>query len=127
MRFIDWGDFMRTIFNLFINCLVFWVSSLLFPKCVQISNFKTLVIAVVLIWLVTLMIDLCGMMATIVGVVVVNPLLAVFSIIFVLFSDIIAMAILSSYLEGFMIVGFWPKFLLALCCSLLHCRKQSSE
>ena len=118
---------MRTLLNLVIGGLVLWAASRLFPATVQIDGTRTLILATVLIWVVSLDIGLLCLLIMRIGAVFENWLWVIIGIILVLFSEVIAMTILSNHLNGFMVVGFWPKVLLSICFSLFRLKAPSSD
>ena len=118
---------MRTILNLVIGGLVLWAASRLFPATVQINGTGTLILATVLIWVVSFAVALICILIAGIGAVFENWIWIIIGIILVFFSDIIAMTILSKNLDGFMVVGFWPKVLLSICFALFHLRAPSSD
>ena len=118
---------MRTLLNLVIGGLVLWAASRLFPATVQIDGTGTLILATVLIWVVSFVIGLLCLLIMGIGAVLENWLWVIIGIILVLFSEVIAMTILSNHLNGFMIVGSWPKVLLSICFSLFHLKAPSSD
>ena len=62
-----------------------------------------------------------------VGAVFENAIWTIIGLILLLFSEVIAMTILSDSLDGFMIVGFWPKVLLSICFFLFHLKAPSDD
>lgn len=115
---------MRTIINLFLHGLILWAAWQLFPDTVQIDGFGTLVLVTLLLWVISLVIGLiailifglsvligagdglAALISAIVGIVLCFGLL--------LFADVIGLDFLSHQVQGFMVVGFWPKVLLAI-------------
>ena len=118
---------MRTLLNLAITGVILWIASSLFPATVQIDSIKTLALATFLIWIISSMIAfLCAFMAVI-GMAFEKWVWVILSVIFIFFSEVIAMTILSNDLGGFMIVGFWPKVLLSICFSIMHLSAPSDD
>lgn len=109
-----------TVLNLFIDGLILWAGSQLAPGVIQISGIGTLILATILIWLISALVRGVSMLVTGVGITCDSIVWTGVGIIAVLFADILAMAILSNVLAGFMIVGFWPKVLLAICFSIFE-------
>lgn len=119
---------MRTIINLFLHGLVLWVAWQLFPDIVQFDGMGTLVLVTVLLWVISLVIGLIvvllfglsvlagvdgnfgGCITAAVGIALCFGLM--------LFADVIGLDFLSHQIQGFMIVGFWPKVLLAILLSV---------
>lgn len=113
---------MRTAINLIIHGVIIWAAWQLFPEIVQIDSMRTLIIATLLLWLISLAIGIGCLLIMGAGFVldsaawVIIGLIIVF--VMVIFADVIGMYILSGNLEGFAVAGFWPKVLLSLCLSL---------
>ena len=124
---------MKNIINLFLGGLVLWVAWQFFPAVVQIDSFGKLVLATLLLWVITLVIDLvCVLLmgAGVIGMVAGGfPGVAIIlvAIVLSLFAEIIAMTILSNNLDGFTIIGFWPKLLLAICFSVFHIEPKRNQ
>lgn len=110
---------MRTLLNIVIRGFILWVASLLFPETFQINDMRTLVLATVLLWVVSLIIELLCALAMGAGIALDNVIIVICGLTLLLFSEVITMTILSNNLDGFMIVGFWPKVLLSICYSML--------
>lgn len=118
---------MRQVLNFFIVGLVLWAASQVFPDIVQIDGVWALVIAVILMWLIefviavlsTIIIELSACADNIVGMII--------GLIILLFANVIGLSILSSILDGFMVVGFWPKVLLAIAFLFLRVGSSSSS
>ena len=105
---------MRTLLNFVIDGLVLWAASKLFPQVVQIDGFGTLVLVTFLLAVVAVIVAALCVLVAAIGVAFDNTLWLIIGFIALLFSSVIAMTILSNNLNGFMVVGFWPKVLLSL-------------
>ena len=103
--------------NLVISGVILWIASKLFPAIVQISDFKTLVIAIILLSVVTVIIGLLCLAAVLTGLLAGDASSIIIGMFAILFANVIAMYVISDYLSGFNIVGFWPKVVLAICFS----------
>ena len=103
-----------TILNLFIDGLILWGGSQLFPGVIQVGGTGTLILATILIWLITTLIQGVAALIAGAGIACESIVWTITGFVVALFSGIIAMAILSNVLAGFAIVGFWPKVLLAI-------------
>ena len=110
--------------NLIIGGIILWIASKIFPRTVQIADFKTLVIAIVLLSVVTVLVAVLCYVIAIISALAGNFGTTLISIIAVLFANVIAMYIISDYLVGFNIVGFWPKVILSICFSAFYISKQ---
>ncbi|MBQ9018642.1 phage holin family protein [Candidatus Saccharibacteria bacterium] len=104
---------MRTLLNFVIDGLILWAASKLSPHTVQIDSFGTLVLATFLLTVIAVIVGLLCILIAEIGMACDNALWLIFGFVALLFSDVIAMAILSNSLGGFNIVGFWPKVLLS--------------
>jgi hypothetical protein len=103
--------------NLIIGAIILCAASRLFPETVQVSNARTLIIAILLLALVTFLIAIICLILILVGVSTGSLSFTCIGIVAALFANVIAMYVISNYLPGFNIVGFWPKVLLAICFS----------
>ncbi|MBR2997401.1 phage holin family protein [Candidatus Saccharibacteria bacterium] len=103
--------------NLILGGAILWATSKLFPAIVQIADFKTLVIALVLLSITTVVIGLLCLGGIAIGLLAGDIGSVVIGMIAILFANVIAMYIISACLDGFNIVGFWPKVILAICFS----------
>lgn len=115
------------ILNLIIDGLVLWAGTKIAPNVVQIDGFGTLVLATILLAVITL-----GVAFACVAVIGVSAACGsgtgiVIGIIAAFLSDVIAMALLSSWLPGFAIIGFWPKAIIAICFAIFERSNHSSD
>lgn len=110
---------MRNLWNLFVTGLCLWAAARLFPDVVQIDGLSTVVIATLLLYVVTTIVCITVMLLLF-GILFAgaagywNPIaLTVITIVVVIiiaiFTEVIALGILTRYLPGFAIIGFWPK------------------
>ena len=118
---------MRTILNFIICGFILWIAAHFFPATVQIDSMGTLALATILIWVVGIVVGLLCLLMFGVGALFENIPWVIAGIILALFSDVIALTILSNNLSGFMVVGFWPKVLLSVCFTLFSLRSPSSD
>lgn len=110
---------MRRILNLLITGLILWGASKLFPSVVQAGSIGIIALASILLWLTRItLVYICAIIVA-VGALYRNLFWVIAGIILVFFTQIIALAILSRFLPGFAVIGFWPKVAIALCYSLL--------
>jgi uncharacterized membrane protein YvlD (DUF360 family) len=111
------------ILNLLIDGLILWAGSKIAPDVVQIGGFGTLVLATVLLSVVTFLVMLACLAIAGIGALCENLAWAIIGVVAVFFSGIIAMSLLSSWLPGFAIIGFWPKAIIAICFSIFELSK----
>ena len=108
---------MRQIVNFFIVGLILWISTHAFPEYVQIDGGSTLILATLLFFVVTALVIL-GIVFVVIVVLDDLPTMAfVTLIVAMLLGGPIALTILSKYLNGFNVVGFWPKVLISFACA----------
>ena len=100
---------MRRILNLFITGLILWMASKMAPEQVQIKDFGTLALATVSLWLVTIMAG---------GLIFESCSWAILGLFIMAAAKILALYAIDSWVPGLSIVGFWPKFWIAIACSL---------
>ena len=111
---------MRQIVNLFLSGLIIWGSSMIFPNDVIVKDLGVLVLVTILLWLITLAINAIGFFMMTGGF-----LLSGFGcswiiagVIVMSLSKFMALGLLSSFMPGFTIKGFWLTLLIAFLCSL---------
>lgn len=118
---------MITLLNFVIDGFVLWAASKLFPQVVQIDGFGTLALATFLLTAIAVVVRLLCVFVEVIGAACDNVIWLIIGFVALLFSGVIAMTILSDNLEGFNIVGFWPKVLLSLVMYLLELRSPNSD
>lgn len=109
---------MRRILNLFITGLILWVASKIAPEQVQIKDFGTLALATVSLWLVTIMIYVISLLFMAGGLIFESCSWAILGLFIMAAAKILALYTIDSWVPGLSIVGFWPKFWIAIACSL---------
>ena len=118
------------IINIVLIGFILWLASWLFPQTVQIDSMRTLVLATILLWLITAIIRIISVILVAVGVVngnVIGVIIAIASFVCILFASVIGLVLLSNHLDGFMVYGFLPKILLAICFSIFSLRLPSRD
>ena len=109
---------MRRILNLFITGLILWVASKIAPEQVQIKDFGTLALATVSLWLVTIIIYVISLLFMAGGLIFESCSWAILGLFIMAAAKILALYAIDSWVPGLSIVGFWPKFWIAIACSL---------
>ena len=109
---------MRRILNLFITGLILWVASKIAPEQVQIKDFGTLALATVLLWLVTIIIYVISLLFMAGGLIFESCSWTILGLFIMAAAKILALYAIDSWVPGLSIVGFWPKFWIAIACSL---------
>ena len=113
---------MKAALSLIIHGVILWAASCLFPDIVQIDSTATLILATILIWLISFVIGIICLLIIGVGAIFDSPVWLIIGIVvlfvMIVFADVIGMTIIGDYLDGFMVVGFWPKVLLSICFSI---------
>lgn len=109
---------MRRILNLFITGLILWVASKIAPEQVQIKDFGTLALATVLLWLVTIIIYVISLLFMAGGLIFESCSWTILGLFIMAAAKILALYAIDSWIPGLSIVGFWPKFWIAITCSL---------
>ena len=111
---------MKQIANFFITGIILWLATWLFPKYVQIDNFRTLVLSSVLLFVAEILVVLI-FFALIVSATLAQYWAGVLiGVIFVFFAEIVALSLLDAWPPGLNIIGFWPKFCLAFALSIFR-------
>ena len=113
------------ILNLIIDGLILWAGTKIAPDVVQIEGTGTLILATVLLTVITTVVALVCVAIMGIGAACENVTWTIIGLVAVFFSNVIAMWLLSMWLPGFAIVGFWPKVLISICCSLLELSRKS--
>lgn len=111
---------MKQIVNFILAGVVLWLAALWFPAYIQIADFKTLVIATILLFVAEIIVVLAIFVVIAVMVFTMNWAGAVTGIVAVFFAEIIALSLLDLWMPGLVIIGFWPKFLLAVALSIFR-------
>lgn len=109
---------MRRILNLFITGLILWMASKMAPEQVQIKDFDTLALATVSLWLVTIIIYVISLLFMAGGLIFESCSWAILGLFIMAAAKILALYAIDSWVPGLSIVGFWPKFWIAIACSL---------
>ena len=109
---------MRRILNLFITGLILWVASKIAPEQVQIKDFGTLALATVSLWLVTIMIYVISLLFMAGGLIFESCSWTILGLFIMAAAKILALYAIDSWVPGLSIAGFWPKFWIAIACSL---------
>lgn len=107
------------IINFAITGGILFLSGRLFPTQVEIRGFWTLVLATFLLWFLTVLIRVISRLLIVLAIVVGGLLLIIVSFTVSLFAQVLAIIILNSIIDGFMIQGFWLQIFIAFLISLL--------
>ena len=116
------GGFFRQIVNFIITGLILYLAAELFPEVVIIDNMRTLIAATFLLFVAEIVVVLAILIFMLLSIFTQNYVGIIAGFIGIFFGEILALSLLSGWLSGFMVVGFWPKFWLAL--ALSACRAQ---
>ena len=111
---------MRQVANLFISGFIIWGASKLLPERVFIKDFKTLIMVTILLWILTIIINVIGFLMMGGGLFLdgcgCSWLIA--GSIIMAFSKIIALHTLNAYMVNFTITNFWLEVIIAILCSI---------
>ena len=116
---------MRRILNFLITALVLFLAGKFFPANVWTESFGWLMLTTLLIWVVSSAIALLFVIVTVAGIYYESAAWVIVSIIGILFSTTITILLLSKWLSGFHVSGFWTALLLSLVISIFSFRKPS--
>ena len=94
------------------------MASKMAPEQVQIKDFGTLALATVSLWLVTIIIYVISLLFMAGGLIFESCSWAILSLFIMAAAKILALYAIDSWVPGLSIVGFWPKFWIAIACSL---------
>ncbi|MBQ1373730.1 phage holin family protein [Candidatus Saccharibacteria bacterium] len=109
---------MRRIVNLFITGLILWIASKIAPEQVQIKDFGTLALATILLWITTIAIYGISLLFMSSGLIFESCSWIILGFFIMAAAKIIALYAISNWISGFNVIGFWPKFWIALACSM---------
>lgn len=107
------------IINFAITGGILFLSGRVFPAQVEIRGFWTLVLATFLLWLLTVLIRVVSRLLIVFAIIAGGLSLILASFTVSLFAQVIAITLLNTIIDGFMIQGFWIKVLIAFFISLL--------
>jgi hypothetical protein len=94
------------------------MASKMAPEQVQIKDFGTLALATVSLWLVTIIIYAISLLFMAGGLIFESCGWAILGLFIMAAAKILALYAIDSWVPGLSIVGFWPKFWIAIACSL---------
>ena len=100
--------------------IVLFGSAKLAPRTVQIDSTRTLIIASALIWIVSLIFAAIGMGAILAGALSLNAAILVAGTMMMAMANLLAIIILSDDMDGFAIIGYWPKMIIAVCFAFIN-------
>lgn len=111
---------MRQIVNFIITGLILLVAVVFFPKYVQVSSIGILLLTIVLLYVAEILSVLVyfGLVVSVCLAKFWAGVIVAISMIFVV--ELFAVSLVDLWLPGLTIVGFWPKFILALAFSVLR-------
>lgn len=111
---------MRQILNLIITGVILYLASIFFSDVVQIADTKSLILATLLIFVAEIVVVVVVFIMVAVSVFSGNVAGVVASIFAICFVEIIALSLVSAWVPGVTIVGFWTKFILAFALSVFR-------
>lgn len=118
--FFDFGKFLKQLVNFVITGAVLYVASRAFPSVVIIDGWGALILATLLLSIAEFIVAIAVLALMFISVFTQNWAGVVVGFIALFFGGIIALSLLSAWIPGFMVVGFWPKFMLAFALSALR-------
>lgn len=118
---------MRNIFNFLVTLAVLWIGSTFFSEYIQIRDTKTLIIATIFMfvigWVFNILVSLSALLMPIgIGCITIIPLILAAFIL-----TPIKLVLLSRYLDGFMINGFWAYLALTAILSIFTIGSSNSS
>ncbi|MBR1875060.1 hypothetical protein IJ798_01635 [Candidatus Saccharibacteria bacterium] len=120
------GGFFRQIVNFIITGLILYLAVELFPEVVIIDNMRTLIAATFLLFVAEIVVVFAILIFMLFSIFTQNYVGIITGFIGIFFGEILALSLLSGWLSGFMVVGFWPKFWLALALSVFKIPEDNS-
>ncbi|MFE5321614.1 hypothetical protein ACFQ88_23190 [Paenibacillus sp. NPDC056579] len=118
---------MRNLLNLLVTLLVFWIGNQYFNQYISISDTKTLILATVLMFVISLIYGLLltiSFVSIVVGIgCLTTPLLIAASLVL----TPIKLLLLDKYLSGFDIHGFWTYVILTIVLSIFTVKVKSKS
>ncbi|MBE1442277.1 phage holin family protein [Paenibacillus sp. OAS669] len=109
---------MRNLLNFLVTLLVFWIGNEYFHQYVAIKDTKTLIIASVLMFVISLLFSLAMVLSVLLITVGIGCLTTPALMLVSLILTPIKLWLLDKYLYGFEIHGFWTYVILTLVLSL---------
>ncbi|WP_179280982.1 phage holin family protein [Paenibacillus sp. XY044] len=109
---------MRNILNFLVTFLVFWVGNQYFNQYISITDTKTLVIASLLMFIISLLFSLAMVLSVMLITVGIGCLTTPALIIASIVLTPIKLWLLDKYLNGFEIHGFWTYVILTIVLSI---------
>ena len=118
---------MRRILNFLITVLILFLAGKFFPANVHTDSFGWLMLAAALIWVVSTVVALIFIAIMVAGAYYESAIWIILPIIGIFFSEIIAILLLSKWLDGFYVSGFWTALLLSLLISIFSISKPQNR
>ncbi len=118
---------MKGVANFIITFVILWIAAYFFPNVVHVDSIRTLIIATLLLFLAEAVVVIILFIATIFSIMMLDWYAIIGTIIGIFFAEILALSLLSAWIPGFYIVGFWPKMLLALAFSIFRIPSNQSN
>jgi hypothetical protein len=109
---------MRKIINLLLTVLVLWVGTTYFHQYIQIDSNQTIIIASLLMVAFDIVYGWFMMASVLTSPILIGCLPLILGVIAIPFLDLIKLQLLSNYLNGFVIHGFWTYVLLVIVLSM---------
>lgn len=111
---------MRQILNFIITGVILYLASVYFSSVVRIADTKSLILATILLFVAEIIVVIIIFIMMAVSFFSGNLAGVIASIFAIFFAEIIALSLVSAWLPGVEIVGFWTKFMLAFLLSVFR-------
>ena len=118
---------MKTILNFFLILLVFYIGNKCFPEYIYIEDTKTLIIATLFMFVLSWLYGLLLLTSVLSIIAFVGCLTTPILILFGIFLTPIKLLLLTNFLPGFTIHGFWTYVLLTVCLSIFSFSTSKSK
>jgi hypothetical protein len=114
------GGDMKQIVNFIITGVILFLFARFFPASVQIENFKALFIATLFLFIAEAIVVIVIFIMMAASVLTGNLGGFIGGIVAIFFAEIIAISLVSAFIPGFTVIGFWAKFFIALALSIFR-------
>jgi len=111
---------MKQIFNFIITGVILYLASVYFSDVVQIADMKSLILATILLFIAEIIVVIVLFVMMAVSLFSGNWGGLIIIAIAICFAEILALTLVSAWLPGVTITGFWTKFLLAFALSIFR-------
>ena len=118
---------MKQILNFIITGVILYLAAKFYPAAVQIADTKSLILATVLLFIAEIIVVIAIFIMMAVSFFSGNWGGIVVGAIAICFAEIIALTLVSEWIPGITITGFWTKFILAFVLSVFRIPEKNNN